>query len=109
MGASRIRRGLSLQEFLAAQQIAETDGHRLAAVFGERSRDPQWRPTLAFLFGRILAGSVSPEPAVRLLMDLVGHDTFDVGLQLVAADAFEILLKRGVRRATSKSRSSAPR
>lgn len=89
---------LSFQEFLAAQRLADVASHRLVDEFVERSRAPEWRNTLSFLFGNLLFTSTTPERAVRLLAELVGRIQPDqMGLALVAADAAEMLLRRGRR------------
>jgi formylglycine-generating enzyme required for sulfatase activity len=89
---------LSIQEFLAAQRIADVDAERIRDVFRERSARPEWRNTVSFLFGHLLATNTTPERAVRVLADLIQPmQAADVGLQLVAADAVEILTRRGIR------------
>jgi formylglycine-generating enzyme required for sulfatase activity len=88
---------LSFQEFLAAQRCTEIEGHRLAETFAERGRIPEWRHTLAFVFGRILAMHSSPEPAVRLLTEVVrGLASDQSAPAVVAADCMEVLAKRGI-------------
>lgn len=89
---------LSFQEFLAAERCAEIEAHRLADLFADRGRTPEWRSTLSFVFGRVLRHS-SPEPAVRLLADVVGRlDASAASTVVLAADCLEILAKRGLDR-----------
>lgn len=89
---------LSIQEFLAAQRIADVDAERITDVFRERSARSEWRNTLSFLFGHLLATNTTPERGVRVLLDLIERmQANDLGLQLVAADCVEILMRRGIR------------
>ena len=89
---------LSFQEFLAAQRLADIASDTLLDEFVGRSRRPEWRNTLSFMYGGVLATSTTPERGVRLLTDLIGRIGPDtVGLTLVAAEAVEILMRRGLR------------
>ena len=59
---------LSFQEFLASEQIARLhEGtENLLAVFRERAKSPNWRPTLKFLFARrVTVGGT--QAAIKLL------------------------------------------
>jgi formylglycine-generating enzyme required for sulfatase activity len=88
----------SFQEFLAAERLGDVEAERIADVFLERSPTPEWRNTLSFVYGSVLATTKSPERAVRLLARLTDRiDSNTVGLQVVVADAVEILAKRGIR------------
>ena len=89
---------LSLQEFLAAERMADLERDHLLAVLCERAARPEWRNTLSFLYGSQLANNVSPERAVELLVAFLrglsaGASSGEVG---VAADCIEILRGRGV-------------
>lgn len=89
---------LSFQEFLAAQRCADVDGGRLLDLFTQRSEAPEWRNTLSFVYGNMLAASTTPERAVRMLTDLIDRlEPERVGLTLVVADAVEIFQRRKLR------------
>ncbi len=89
---------LSFQEFLAAQRLMELDAARLREVFRERAETSEWRNTLSFLFSSRLAGSVSPEGSTRLLAELLSEVSVEkLGLHVVVADCFQILLGKGIR------------
>lgn len=91
---------LSFQDFLAAQRLLDRagEGERLLAAFESRAPSPEWRGTLAFLFGALLATSASPERAIRLLESLVERLTAEsVGLQVVVSACLEILMGRKIR------------
>ena len=89
---------LSFQEFLAAQRLADVEGARIRDLFLARGGTPEWRNTLSFIYGSLLATSTTPERAVGLLTDLIERmEPGAVGLQIVAADALEILVRRGIR------------
>ena len=89
---------LSFQEFLAARRLADVEAGQLLEVALERGAVREWRNTLSFLFGQVLATSTSPERAVGLLSDLIGRvGTADTAVQVVAADWIEILAGRGYR------------
>ena len=76
----------------------DVEGEGICELFVERSRTPEWRNTLSFVYGSLLATSTTPERAVRLLADLIDRIEPDsVGLQIVAADAVEVLMRRGIR------------
>ena len=93
---------LSFQEFLAAQRLSDIASDRILDVFLERSRRPEWRNTLSFVYGGLLATSTTPERGVRVLTDLVERLRPDtIGLTLVAAEAAEILNRRGIRLAST--------
>lgn len=67
-------------------------------MFRARSGTPEWRNTLSFIYGSLLATSTTPERAVSVLTDLIDRMEPDaVGLQLVVADGVEILMRRGIR------------
>jgi formylglycine-generating enzyme required for sulfatase activity len=89
---------LSFQDFLAAQRLLDREGDGLLAVFESRAPFPEWRATLAFLFGAVLAASASPDRAIKLLEGLLARLTPQaVGLQVVVSACFEILIGRKIR------------
>lgn len=87
---------VTIQEFLAAERIADVDAERLGELVSRRSQTPEWRTTLSFLFGSFLARDTSPERAASLLSGVVGRGERHVGLQIVAADGMDTLRGRGI-------------
>ncbi len=89
---------LSFQDFLAAQWALERERDGLLAVFESCAPFPEWRGTLAFLFGAVLANSASPDRAIRLLQGLIERLTPEsVGLQVAVSACLEILIGRKIR------------
>ncbi len=89
---------LSIQEHLAAQWLLEREEADLAQVFRQRSAAPEWRNTLSFAFGALLAKSEEPTKSVQLLESLLDDMKLDdVRLQIVIADCLQILLGRNIR------------
>jgi hypothetical protein len=86
---------LSIQEHLAAQWLLDREEVELADVFVARSAVREWRHTLSFAFGALLARSAEPTKAVQLLESLLEWMTLDsVRLQVVIADCLQVLLGR---------------
>jgi formylglycine-generating enzyme required for sulfatase activity len=92
---------LSFQEFLSAQRFAEVESGALAEAIATRAGSPEWRNTLSFVVGNLLATSTTPERAVRLVTSFVGKHGEETGAALVASDAVEILGRRRIRLPTS--------
>lgn len=88
---------LSFQEFLAAQRLADVESDGLRDAIAARAVTPEWRNTLSFVVGNVLATSTTPERAVRLVKGLIEQHGGNSGVALVAADAIEILSRRRVR------------
>ena len=89
---------LSFQEFLAAERIGDLEEERLFEVFVTRAGFAEWQNTLSFLFGSRLTKSTSPERSIGLLERLVEKvGPGDLGLSVVVADCFRILLGREIR------------
>jgi formylglycine-generating enzyme required for sulfatase activity len=87
---------LSFQEFLAAQRLADLEADRLFDAVVERAPVREWRNTLSFLFGQVLAQATSPDRAVGLLGRLSDHvQNEDTPARVVMADWIEILQGRG--------------
>jgi hypothetical protein len=87
----------SIQEFLAAERMADIERDNLSATIQDRSRSPEWRNTLVFALGAVLANSSSPDRAVRLLRELILRLTPDEpGLVLVVIEALKVLRGRGI-------------
>ncbi|MEO8497560.1 MAG: DUF4062 domain-containing protein, partial [Planctomycetota bacterium] len=87
---------LSIQEFLAAERLADASNEELAALFLERSEVPEWHNTLSFVFGTLQNGSLDRSVAlVEQLLDKV--ETQQLGLQIVIGDALQILLAKNIR------------
>jgi formylglycine-generating enzyme required for sulfatase activity len=88
---------LSFQEFFAAQRSFTVDEARLAAVFQERAGSPEWRNTLSFLFGRLVATFPEPTKAIELLETRLAAATAgETSGLLVLADAARILTGKGI-------------
>ena len=89
---------LSIQEHLAAQWLLDLHEKDLVKVFADRSAVREWRHTLSFAFGALLARSEEPTKAVQLLESLLERMTLDnVRLQVVIADCLEMLLGQNLR------------
>jgi formylglycine-generating enzyme required for sulfatase activity len=88
---------LSFQEFLAAQRFAEVESDALREAIASRAVVPEWRNTLSFVVGNILATSTTPERAVKLVKGLIEQHGDNEGVALVAADAVEIFSRRRIR------------
>jgi formylglycine-generating enzyme required for sulfatase activity len=87
---------LSFQEFFAAQRSFTVDEARLGDVFRARAATPDWRNTLSFLFGRLVACFPEPTKAIDLLeaqLDVASPET--TGLLVALADAALVLLGKG--------------
>ena len=89
---------LSLQEFLAAEWLAEVERDRLLGVFRARAPRPEWRNTLSFLYGSLLKDNVPPRRAAELLVRLLGALSTSASQSevLIGLDCIEILLGRSV-------------
>jgi formylglycine-generating enzyme required for sulfatase activity len=88
---------LSFQEFFAAQRSFTVDEARLADIFLDRAGTPEWRNTLSFLFGRLVATFPEPTKAIDLLESRLSQATAgDTGLLLVLADAAQVLTGKGI-------------
>jgi formylglycine-generating enzyme required for sulfatase activity/cellulose biosynthesis protein BcsQ len=88
---------LSFQEFLSAQRLADVRSDRLRDAIVERSRVPEWRNTLSFVLGSVLATSTTPDRAVRLVSGLIERADDEIGTALVAADGCEVFSRRNIR------------
>ncbi|MFO0819020.1 MAG: SUMF1/EgtB/PvdO family nonheme iron enzyme [Pirellulales bacterium] len=89
---------LSIQEHLAAQWLLDREEAELADLFVARSAVREWRHTLSFAFGALLARSAEPTKAVQLLETLLERMTREnVRLQVVIADCLQVLLGRDLR------------
>jgi formylglycine-generating enzyme required for sulfatase activity len=88
---------LSFQEFFAAERIGDVSRDELLALFQARGRQAEWRNTLSFVYGNVLATSTSPERAVALLTRLVRSLEDDWTYADVVLDAVEVLHGRGYR------------
>lgn len=88
---------LSFQEFLAAQRLADVESDGLRDAIATRAVAPEWRNTLSFVVGNVLATSTTPERAVRLVKGLIEQHGGNDGVALVAADAIEIFSRRRIR------------
>jgi hypothetical protein len=87
---------LSFQEFFAAQRMVDVEADRLPAALAERSRVAEWRNTVSFLFGKLLADSTSPARPVQLLANFLDAIPPDQSpSQLVAVDCVGILRGKG--------------
>lgn len=88
----------SIQEHLAAQWLLDREEADLADVFVARSAVREWRHTLSFAFGSLLARAAEPTKAVQLLELLLERMRLDdVRLQVVLADCLQVLLGRNIR------------
>ena len=88
---------LSFQEFFAAQRTFTVNETRLTDVFLQHGSTPEWRNTLSFLFGRLLATSSEPKKALDLLQErTAAADGSQTGLVLVLADAAQVLIGKGI-------------
>jgi formylglycine-generating enzyme required for sulfatase activity len=88
---------LSFEDFLWAQRFTEVEADRLRDAVVERSRVPEWRNTLSFVVGSVLAASTTPERAVRLVTGLIERAEAETGTALVAADGSEIFSRLSIR------------
>jgi formylglycine-generating enzyme required for sulfatase activity len=87
---------LSFQEFFAAQRSFSVDEATLGDLFRTRAAMPEWRNTLSFLFGRIVASFPEPQKGIDLLETLLATATMlDGGLLQALADAALILKGKG--------------
>ncbi len=88
---------LSFQEFLAAQRFADVESEGLRDAIAIRAAALEWRNTLSFVVGNLLATSTTPERAVRLVTGLIEQHGGERGAALVAADALDIFSRRRIR------------
>jgi formylglycine-generating enzyme required for sulfatase activity len=98
----------SIQDFLAAEHVARTQHGHLVDVFLARSVRPEWHRTLAFVVRRLSSSNVQSDsrPAEALIEELINQDQGS-GLQLVVADAVDVLLSRGIQlNAGSRARAA---
>jgi formylglycine-generating enzyme required for sulfatase activity len=87
---------LSFQEFFAAQRAFTLEEGR-TEMFGGRAGTPEWRNTLSFLFGRLLAASSEPRKALDLLAGVLDAATAsDANVLLVLADTAQVLTGKGI-------------
>jgi len=97
---------LTIQDFFAAQRLADVREDQLFDVFCERGGVPEWRSALSFVCGSLLARHGSPNRGVQLLSRLV--ESLDPWRErpasgpilkraIVIGDCLQILLKRGAR------------
>jgi formylglycine-generating enzyme required for sulfatase activity len=95
--ANRASEWQSFQEFFAAQRGFSVDETRLADVFLARAPTAEWRNTLSFLFGRLVAVFSEPTKAIDLLETLLGRAGVEqTGLLTVVADAAQVLTGKGI-------------
>jgi formylglycine-generating enzyme required for sulfatase activity len=81
----------TFQDFLAAQLIVEREDD-LAVFFRRRAAWAEWRSTLSFVFGSLMARHTLPDKGIRLLQQLIEPLTLDeLPLMLVVSDCLEIL------------------
>jgi hypothetical protein len=90
----------SVQEFLAAERLFNIERLRLLDIFAERGAFAEWRNTLGFVFGKLLATSadavdVGVEPFLTSLIGEAARRDQDLNLQVVTADCLEIFLAAG--------------
>ena len=97
---------LTIQDFLAAQRLFEQHERDLSAVFRERSGRPEWRGTLAFLFGwQLWRQSGDPARGIELVSGLIDSlEPQQIGLGVVLGECLQILLTRGCRPVESVER-----
>ncbi len=89
---------LSIQEFLAAQWLWAVSSDRLSEVIVQRAEVPEWRNTLAFLFGTQLSKVAVPDPSIRLLEKLIEETrSHQLGVQIVLGDCLQILRGKKIR------------
>jgi hypothetical protein len=88
----------TFQDFFAAQRLLDLRGDSLFEEFLRRGAVPEWRNTLSFVLGSQLAKHTSPDRSIILLGQLVESlNEQTLGLSVVVAECFQILLKRGLR------------